>query len=71
MTKKISTIVLLAAVASTGCAADDAAGPMNGNAGGKADDVEGEELTCGDELKIELVGRDKDESSDGDQLTTA
>ena len=67
-TKLFSLLLVLGAVA---CDSSSTSDNANNGPGGKADDVDNLECAPVEELTIELVGRDKNESSDGDQLTNS
>lgn len=73
MTSKTKLFSLLLALGMTACGAesDGSQGSNGGGAGGKADETEDIECAPLEELTIELVGRDANESSDGDQLTNS
>jgi len=68
-TTKLFSLLLVLGVAA--CDSSPASNDGTNGPGGKADDAENIECAPMEELTIELVGRDKNESSDGDQLTNS
>ena len=71
MTSKTKLLSLLLVLGVAACDTSSSSEGSNAGPGGKADDVEDIECAPMEELTIELVGRDKNESSDGDQLTNS
>lgn len=67
---KLFSLVLALGLAACG-SSDSNSDAENGGPGGKADDVEDIECAPASELRLELVGRDANESVDGDQLTNS
>jgi hypothetical protein len=68
---KLFSLLLVFGMAACDSGSDTSDGGGNGGAGGKADDTENIECAPLEELTIELVGRDANESSDGDRLTNS
>ena len=68
---KLFSLLLVFGMAACDSGSDSSEGSNAGGAGGKADDTENIECAPLEELTIELVGRDANESSDGDQLTNS
>lgn len=66
---KLSSLVLVLGLAA--CGSSGSSDVTDGGPGGKADDTENIECAPLEELSIELVGRDANESVDGDQLTNS
>ncbi|MEM6289790.1 MAG: hypothetical protein AAGA54_00950 [Myxococcota bacterium] len=71
MTKQIKLLSLFVALGLGACDSGSSDSATNEGPGGKADDTEDFECAPLEELTIELVGRDKNESVDGDQLTNS
>lgn len=71
MTSNIKIFSLLTALCLPACAVEDDGVDEPQGGGGKADDVDDLECAPDEELRLELVGVDKDESSDGDRLTNS
>ncbi len=69
---KIFSLFLALGLSLTACdSSESTEGGNAGGPGGKADDTENIECAPVEELTLELVGRDANESSDGDQLTNS
>lgn len=72
MTSSTKLFSLVLALGLTACGSSDSTSDEgNGGPGGKADDTEEFDCAPVEELSIELVGRDANESVDGDQLTNS
>jgi|GEM_PF-1645623 len=72
MTTQTKIFSLLLVLGMAACdSSDSSSDGSNGGAGGKADDTENVECAPVEELTIELVGRDANQSVDGDELTNS